>query len=84
MNIHFYPNPILETSRLSYLVGNGAFVISEHSKDPILDRDYGQYVVWADYDYLVETSIKYLMQKDDRINKASEAYDKFIKKEYAL
>ena len=60
LNIHFYPNPILETSRLSYLIGNGAFVISEHSKDPILDRDYGQYVVWADYDYLVETSIKYI------------------------
>jgi len=84
INIHYYDSPILETSRLSYLVGNGAFVISEPSSDPILDRNWQDLVVFSPYDHLVENCIQYLVKKEDRVSFQSTAYQKFQQRPYKV
>jgi GT2 family glycosyltransferase len=53
INIHYYDHSILESVRLSYLLSNHCFVISEKSQDPILDRWHKKYLKIVDYDQLV-------------------------------
>lgn len=84
LNIHFYTEPILETSRLQYLISNQCFVISEKSYDPVLDNQYKQYIVFTDYDYIVETCIKYLTtDKIEREKVAEIGYQKYKSKLYS-
>jgi len=54
INIHYYDNNILETARLSYLLSNDCYVISENSQDPLLDKWHSNYVVFGSYDRLHE------------------------------
>ena len=82
LNIHFYPKPILETTRLSYLIANGAFIISERSLDPLLDREYQDYVVFCEYDQIPEMCKKYLNCPDERRQKAIQAFDRFKERTY--
>jgi len=94
LNLHYYPKPILETSRLSYLIANEAFVISEPSIDPILDKEYSNYVIFSEYDNIVETCKKYIIDDDDiseipertkgiREEYAHQAYLKFMEKDFS-
>ena len=64
LNIHYFPRPILETSRLSYLISAGVFVISERSSDLILDKFYERYCVLVDSDQLAPTCRYYLDHPD--------------------
>ena len=64
LNIHYFENSILETVRLSYLLSNNCFIISEVGKDPILDRWHQSYVVLSEYDQLVETCCRYIDNYD--------------------
>lgn len=54
LNIHFYADPILETTRLAPLVSQGAFVISEPSSDKILDIFWSKMVTFCPYEKIVE------------------------------
>jgi hypothetical protein len=51
LNIHYYEAQILEQARLSYLVNNGRFVVSEQSKL----NPFGEGIVTAPYERLAET-----------------------------
>ena len=55
VNIHYYNNSILETTRLSYLLSNSCLVVSEKSQDPVLDKWHTPYLKFVCYDQLVET-----------------------------
>jgi hypothetical protein len=48
LNLHYYPEAILETSRLTLLLSRGACVVSEKSADLVLDREYSQYCYICD------------------------------------
>jgi len=54
LNIHQFDLPQLEQVRLSYLLNNECFVVSESSSE----NPYGQGVVFADYDALVDTCVR--------------------------
>ncbi|MEO0236640.1 MAG: glycosyltransferase [candidate division WOR-3 bacterium] len=54
LNIHFFEQSILETARLSYLLSNDLFVVSECSCDPILDHWHAPYVTLINRDQLVD------------------------------
>lgn len=82
LNIHFYENPILETSRLSYLINNKSFVISERSLDPILDHQYKNYLVFSDYDEIPDKCLYYLKNPDKMTDIANKGYEKFKTKKY--
>lgn len=87
LNLHYYPRPILETTRLFYLIANSCFVISEPSLDPILDREYQNYVIFnqkdpqteeSDLEDLVRLCSYYLSHPEERLTFAQEAHQKFI------
>ena len=44
LNIHYYPNPILELFRIVPLLCNGCSVLSEYSYDKKLDTMYDKYI----------------------------------------
>jgi hypothetical protein len=54
LNIHYYQTSILETTRLSYLLSNNCHVISESSKDQLLDRWHQKYLLSSSYEGLVD------------------------------
>ncbi|MEX0597635.1 MAG: glycosyltransferase [Candidatus Paceibacterota bacterium] len=84
LNLHYYPNPVLETSRITFLLANSAFVISEPSLDPILDKEYNNYVVFSDSKNLIETCRYYLDHPNLREEFATQAHLKFIQKEFTI
>ena len=55
INLHYYHKAILETTRLSYLLSNQCVVISEHSRDPLLDKWHQDYLIFSDPEHFVET-----------------------------
>jgi hypothetical protein len=56
LNLHQFDVSHLEQVRLSYLLNNRSFVISETSDD----NPYGQGVIYAPYDQIVECCLNYL------------------------
>jgi len=59
LNLHYYSEAILETTRLSLLMSRGACVVSEKSRDSLLDRVYKPYLKFIeaideDYSELVQ------------------------------
>lgn len=67
INIHFYPKAILETVRIAYLLSQNLVVLSETSDDRVLDRLHQKWVIFADYDNLVENAIR-LIQNPNLIS----------------
>ena len=57
INIHYYPQAILETVRLVEVLSEGTYVISETSSDKLLDRIYGNYITLCSYDKLITTAL---------------------------
>ena len=47
LNINYYDNSVLETARLSYLIANKAFVISEPGRDKLLQENMKGLVVFS-------------------------------------
>lgn len=83
LNIHYYPSPILETTRLTYLIANSAFVISEPSLDPILDKEYRKFVVFSSYERIVEACQYYLKHEEEREKLTKQFNMNFIEKDYS-
>ncbi len=63
LNMHFYGNiPVFESARISYLLNNGAFVISEESADdPYKEIE----LLMVPFDELIETCRYYLGRKKE-------------------
>lgn len=63
LNLHMWDGlSVLETVRLSYLLANRSFVVSEHGDH----NPYEDGVAFADYDNLVETCKLYLGERADQ------------------
>jgi hypothetical protein len=78
LNLHYYQTSIMEAVRISYLLNNGSFVISESSADdafPPVD------LVTADYDEIVETCREYLDRPERIPSIAKENYRQFKQKQ---
>jgi hypothetical protein len=74
VNLHYYEAQIMEQVRLSYLLNNHAFVISESSPRDV----YEGAVVTADYADLAATIRHYLDRPQERHQKAKEGFQ-FLK-----
>ena len=72
LNIHLHDAKIFEQSRVSYLLNNDAFVISEDAPDVPY-----QSIVTAPYDELVATCLRYLEQPEERDRIARESAEHF-------
>lgn len=66
LNVHFYEAKVLEAVRVSYLLANQRFVISERGSNPVEEAAFSAGVVFADYDDLVKTCLDFLSSSEDR------------------
>ncbi len=87
INIHYYgPDSLLEMARLSVLLANHSFIISESGGDASMDKRLDKGVVFGKYDELVTLCKKYL--RVDMIAKRTsisrEGYRIFREKAYQI
>ena len=71
LNVHQFPDSVLETHRIDHLLALGKVVVSERSAlDPQLDARYDGGVVFADYGELYEVALRFV--RDDSLRLAQE------------
>ena len=74
LNIHFYSSKIFEIVRLSYLLSNRAFIVSEHGSDPMEEAPYSKGLVLCEYEQLIDTCVKWI---DDESGRRARAFKGF-------
>ncbi|MGH7179395.1 MAG: hypothetical protein ACREJC_18605 [Tepidisphaeraceae bacterium] len=62
LNMHFHDAEMFEQARVSYLLNNGRFVISEQAPD----NPYGDGIIQAPYEQLVDRCLEYLGKPQER------------------
>ena len=62
LNIHFHAAKVFEIVRVSYLLANRCFVVSETGSDAAVEAAFSSGVAFAAYDRLVETCLTYLRE----------------------
>jgi hypothetical protein len=62
LNIHFHPAKVFEIVRVSYLLANRCFVVSETGSDATVEGAFAGGVAFAEYDRLVDTCLSFLRQ----------------------
>jgi hypothetical protein len=75
LNLRLYPAQILEQARLSYLINNECFVISESAAN----NPYDGMVVTADYDQIPDTCLRFLRDETARTQIARQGYEAFAR-----
>jgi hypothetical protein len=84
INIHYYgPESLLETVRLSVLLANTCFVVSETGGETGMDKKYTKGVVFGAYNELIGLCQKYLTSVK-RTSIAREGFKLFSEKEYQI
>jgi FkbM family methyltransferase len=74
LNIHFHPAKVFEIVRVSYLLANRCFVVSETGSDAGIENAFAGGVGFADYDRLVDTCLAYLRDPIGRSQVASRGF----------
>jgi hypothetical protein len=64
LNVHFYEAKVFEVVRVSYLLANQRFVISERGANLLEEDTFSGGVVFADYNDLVKTCLDFLSRSD--------------------
>lgn len=77
LNCHHYASKIWEIVRCSYLLSNRKFIVSEYGLDKKLEEKYYEACVFAEYDDLVDTCLKYLAEEEGRNRIAQRGYEIF-------
>jgi len=60
INVHYYPARIFEIVRVSYLLANQRFVISENGDDDELEKPFAEGVIFSDYKDLLNICRYYI------------------------
>ena len=71
LNLHYYDRQILEQVRISYLLNNRRFVLSEAAPD----NPYGDALATAPHGEVVATCLHYLAHPEERRRLAAEGYE---------
>ncbi len=77
INIHFYESKVMEIIRLSHLMANKKFIVSERGNDQIIERPFEAGIVFVDYDSLVERCLYYLQNPSERKSIAAMGFEIF-------
>lgn len=81
IQIYFYETKLFEDVRMSYLLNNKVFTISENTPN----KKYKEFLVYADYDKFVETCEYYLKNdhlRDDIAEKSFMAFSQYPEAEF--
>ena len=71
LNVHYYESQLMEQVRISYLLNNRRFVLSETAAD----NPYGDALATAPYDRLVEACRFYLAHPEARVRLAAAGHE---------
>lgn len=66
LNTHYYDAGVFEIVRVSYLLANGIFVVSENGADIEESSPFAPAVAFDDYENLVPTCLRYLSRPTER------------------
>lgn len=66
LNMHYFEAKVFEAVRVSYLLANRRFVVSERGSDPAEAADYAGCLAFSDYETLADTCEHYLAQPTER------------------
>lgn len=70
LNTHYYDAGVFEIVRVSYLLANGIFVVSENCADLEESSPFAPAVAFDDYENLVPTCLRYLSRPAERAVRA--------------
>ncbi len=79
INIHYYETKVFEVGRISYLLANKIFIISEDGLDLELEAPYKGCLVFTPYDNLVNECLKYVNDAQGRAEVAESGFHIFEK-----
>ena len=74
LNLHFFPARLFEIVRVSYLLANKRFVVSERGADPDLETPFEGGVAFADYPGLVNCCLAHLRDPEARARVAEQGF----------
>lgn len=77
LNLHKEPAELFEIVRVSYLLSNRCFVVSEPGQDRALEAPLSGGLVFAPYERLAETCLDYLMKPKERRAIAEAGFELF-------
>ncbi|MBY0408419.1 MAG: hypothetical protein K2Q01_12075, partial [Rickettsiales bacterium] len=77
LNMHKEPAELFEIVRVSYLLANKCFVISEEGQDKALEAPLAKGLVFAPYEMLAETCLHYLVKPKERKAIAEAGFEAF-------
>ena len=66
LNMHYFDAKVFEAVRVTHLLANRRFVVSERGSDPLEEADYATGLVFSDYAALADTCERYLRQPEER------------------
>ena len=75
LNVHFYDSKILEVVLIFHLLANRCFVVSERGGDPDVEKQYEGAVVFAEYDSIVDSCVRYLADSAQRFRIAEKGLE---------
>ncbi|MCH7706364.1 MAG: penicillin acylase family protein [Chloroflexi bacterium] len=78
INIHYYESKVMEIVRLSFLMANKRFIVSENGNDKSMERSFEGGIVFVDYDSMVETCCRYVNNVTERKEIAVRGHEIFI------
>ncbi len=66
LNAHFYESKVLELVRVSYLLANRRFVVSERGADPAVEAEFAEGICFADYADIPAACVAHVNAGDER------------------
>jgi hypothetical protein len=77
LNMHMYEAKVFEVVRVSYLLANRCFVVSERGLDVAGERPFEEGIAFAEYHELVDACQRYLADEKARTRTASRGFELF-------
>ncbi|MFQ5685376.1 MAG: hypothetical protein ACE5GV_01820 [Candidatus Scalindua sp.] len=77
INIHYYESKVMEIIRLSFLLANKRFIVSENGNDKSVELSFEGGIVFVDYGSIVETCCRYINSVTERGEIADRGHEIF-------
>jgi hypothetical protein len=80
LNVHMYEAKVFEVVRVSYLLANRRFVVSERGLDVAGERPFEEGIAFVEYHELVNTCLRYLADERARERTARRGFELFTER----
>jgi hypothetical protein len=80
LNVHMYEAKVFEVVRVSYLLANRRFVVSERGLDLAGERPFEEGIAFVEYHELVNTCLRYLADERAREQTARRGFELFTER----